>query len=318
MRYLVTGGAGFIGSYLVEELLKRGDEVEVIDDLSTGRIENIDSFFNNPKCAFHEQDCNFSILQHCISQCDGIFHLAAMLGVENVVKNPLNTLLDNIKSTELIMQFAHPYKKKVLLTSSSEVYGKNNKSPIYEYDDKVIGNSPLEFRWSYALSKLSEEIIVQSYFKKFKTPTVIARLFSIVGPKQRGDYGMVVPRFVEAALSDRPLTVYGRGDQTRCFLHVKDAVKALIDLMDSDGTSGEIFNLGSEKEISIEDLAKKTIRITNSLSEIKHDLYSERDCGMNRRVPNIDKIKNFIPFYPQYGIDDIIQDVKNYFIQQKN
>lgn len=316
MKILVTGGAGFIGSHLSEELLKGGHSVLAFDNLSTGTYENILPIKNNRQFKFIKGDIlDEKLVDKSVRGVDAVYHLAAAVGVELVVKKPLESLTTNIKGSENILNKACKYKKKVLVVSSSEIYGKNVNGPLKEDDDRVLG-SPLKTRWGYSTAKAVDEMLAYVYYKDKGLPTVIVRLFNTVGPRQSGAYGMVLPRFVKQALANEPLTVYGPGSQTRCFMHVKDAVWAMIKLMELPSATGEVFNVGSQEEISIEDLAKRIIEITASKSKIIYipydQAYEEGFEDMPRRVPDITKIANLIGFKPTVILDDIIKDVLNY------
>lgn len=316
MHYLITGGAGFIGSHLADRLIKEGHKVTVLDNLSTGKYENI-SHLNG--------DSNFQLVvgsilneylvDKLVERCNAIFHLAAAVGVELIVKHPLESLTTNIKGSEIVLEMAHRYHKKVLITSTSEIYGKNANGPLKEDEDRILG-SPLKSRWSYSTSKAVDEMLAYVYWKEKGVPTVIVRLFNTVGPRQTEAYGMVLPRFVSQALEGKDLTVYGDGKQSRCFLHVKDAVDALVKLMDNSNVCGEVFNVGSQEEITIEALARKIIEIIGSRSKIVYipyeEAYEEGFEDMERRVPDITKIHNLIGFKPTVDLNGIIKDVVDY------
>ncbi len=316
MHYLITGGAGFIGSHLADRLVAGGHKVTALDDLSTGRYENISHL---------KGDSNFqltigSILNEYLvdklaERCDAIFHLAAAVGVELIVKHPLESLTTNIRGSEIVLEMAYRYHKKLLITSTSEIYGKNANGPLKEDEDRILG-SPLKSRWSYSTSKAVDEMLAYVYWKEKGLPTVIVRLFNTVGPRQTEAYGMVLPRFASQALEGRDLTVYGSGKQSRCFLHVRDAVDALIKLMDNPNACGEVFNVGSQEEITIEALAKKVVEITRSRSKIIYipyeKAYEEGFEDMERRVPDISKVRNLIGFNPSIDLNAIIKDVINY------
>jgi UDP-glucose 4-epimerase len=317
MKVLITGGAGFIGSYLSEELLRRGNEVIVLDNISTGSYENIAHLDGNP---------NFQVvvgsildeflMDKFIERCDVIFHLAAAVGVELIVKNPWESLTTNIKGSEIVLQMAYRYRKKILITSTSEIYGKNTNAPLKEEDDRILG-SPLKSRWAYSTSKAVDEMLAYNYWKEKNLPTVIVRLFNTVGPRQTGAYGMVVPRFVYQALKEEPITIYGTGKQTRCFLHVKDAVNALISLMEHPKAVGDVFNVGSQEEISIENLARKVIELTGSNSEIAYipydQAYEEGFEDMERRVPDISKVNRLIGFNLTFNLEEILRSVIEFY-----
>jgi UDP-glucose 4-epimerase len=317
MRYLITGGAGFIGSHLAERLLREGDSVTVIDDLCTGSIQNIENLKISPN--FHyviDTIFNRSLLAELVDDCDAVFHLAASVGVRLIVESPVRTIETNVRGTEGVLEFAGKKKKKVLVASTSEVYGKATKVPFSEDDDLVMGPTR-KGRWSYACSKAIDEFLALAYWKERKLPVVIARLFNTVGPRQTGRYGMVLPNFVRAALSGQPLTVFGDGTQSRCFCHVSDTVEALCGLIEHSKAVGEVFNIGSEEEISINDLAVLVKNLTHSDSPIQHvpydEAYEEGFEDMPRRVPDINKIKNLLNFQPTKDTRQVVQSVINYF-----
>ncbi|MCD6578679.1 GDP-mannose 4,6-dehydratase [bacterium] len=315
-KYLITGGAGFIGSNLSRSLLNKGHKVIVIDDLSTGFLENIKDFEADKNFKFYlDSVMNFEILDKIIPQIDAIFHLAAAVGVEYVINNPLKSIEINVKGTENVLQLANKYKKKVLITSTSEIYGKNEKDSLSEEDDRVLGTTTIN-RWSYSNTKALDEFLGLAYFNVKKLPLVIVRLFNTTGPGQVGDYGMVVPRFIKQALLNKTITVYGDGKQTRCFTHIDDVIIALIEVMGNKKCEGQIFNIGNPQEVSINDLAKKIIKITNSSSKIINIPY-ENVMGQNfedmkRRVPNIEKINSFIGWSPKFDLKKIIDDILIY------
>jgi UDP-glucose 4-epimerase len=311
MRYLVTGGAGFIGSHLVEKLLLRDDEVVVIDNLSTGTPRNLNN--SNNRVEFVLGDVlDKSLIDQYVFKSDYIIHLAAALGVLNIVNKPLESLKINLHGTENLLELANKYSKPILFASTSEVYGKNDKVPLNEEDDRIIGH-PLKSRWSYSEAKAVDESLAYFYFLENKLPIRIVRFFNTVGPRQVGQYGMVVPRFVTAALRNEPIQVYGSGDQIRCFCHVSDAIRALLLVIDSDKAIGQVFNVGNSQQISIMDLAKKVVEITGSKSEIRKIPYSEAYPegfeDMQRRVPDISKIKKVLGWTPQIELDQIIKDI---------
>jgi len=320
MKVLVTGGAGFIGSHLVQAYLEQGDEVYVIDDLSTGSLENVRAFIEDDRLKdrfFFNKD---SILNHdcmleLIGTCDVVFHLAAAVGVRYILENPLESIRINIQGTEKVLELCAKFKKKVLITSSSEVYGKHVHAPLVETDNIVYGPSS-KFRWSYAASKLMDEFTALAYYRTNGLKTIVVRLFNTVGPRQTGAYGMVLPRFVSQALQNLPLTVYGDGKQSRTFTYVKDVVAALMGLMDHEKAEGEVFNVGGVEEITIAGLAQKIISATGSASQIQLIPYEEafeKDFeDMQRRVPGIEKIKNLINFEPKTSLDEIIRQVVDF------
>jgi UDP-glucose 4-epimerase len=314
MKYLVTGGAGFIGLHLVEELILRGDTVSILDNYSTGGLENLNGF--KDKVILNNGDIlDKVILKKLISDCDYIIHLAATLGVFNIVNKPLQSLKTNIQGTENVLEFADKFRKPVLIASTSEIYGKNSKVPLNEEDDRIIGH-PLKSRWSYSEAKAVDESLAYFYYLENKLPIRIVRFFNTVGPRQVGHYGMVVPRFVSSALKDEPLSVYGSGDQIRCFCHVSDAIRAILLVIDSDKAIGEVFNVGNNQQISIMELAKKVIEITKSTSTIKKIAYEKAyPAGfedMQRRVPDISKIQRVLGWAPEINLDQIIKDIAAY------
>lgn len=317
MKILITGGAGFIGSHLAEALLARREEVFIIDDLSTGSIDNIIHLKDNPR--FHytiDTIKNQSVMAELVDRCDYLVHLAAAVGVKLIVESPVNTIETNIYGTEIVLQLANKKKKKVLIASTSEVYGKNDDVPFKEDADMVLGPTT-KGRWSYACSKAIDEFLALAYYKEKKLPVVIARLFNTVGPRQTGRYGMVVPTFVQQALRGHAITVYGDGTQTRSFTHVKDVVRALIGIVNHTEAVGQVFNIGNNKEISIEALAKRIREKTSSDSEIVYipydQAYEEGFEDMLRRVPDITKINRLIGFAPEAGIEEIIDSVIDYY-----
>ena len=311
MIYLVTGGAGFIGSHLSESLISRGDHVVILDNLSTGLMGNLSKIKKN--IIFKHSDIlNKAEINKLVAKCDYVVHLAAALGVFTIVNKPLASLNTNLQGSENVIEACDKYRKPILVASTSEIYGKNDKLPLNEEDDRVVGH-PLKSRWSYSEAKAVDESLAYFYYLENKLPIRIVRLFNTVGPRQIGNYGMVVPRFVSAALKNEPLFVYGSGDQIRCFCHVTDVVKALLLVMDSDKAIGQVFNVGNNSQISIMDLAKKVIEITGSKSSIKkvayEKAYPEGFEDMQRRVPDISKIKNVLGWKPEIDLDQIITDI---------
>ena len=310
---LITGGAGFIGSHVADALLARGDQVTVLDDLSTGRHDNVRAHLGNPAFEFVLGSIlNEALVDDSVRRCDLVLHLAAAVGVDLIVGRPLESLATNIRGSEIVLEKSHKYGRKVLVTSTSEIYGKNDSDLLSEEDDRILG-SPLRTRWSYSEAKAIEEVLAYSYWKEKGLPAVIVRLFNTVGPRQVGSYGMVIPRFVEQALKGSPLTVYGDGTQRRCFCHVADVVQALIALVDSREAEGQVFNVGSQEEISIADLAQRVIdRLDSSSSIVKvtyDEAYEEGFEDMPRRVPNIAKVRDLLGWSPQHNLDQIIADV---------
>jgi UDP-glucose 4-epimerase len=311
VKYLITGGAGFIGSHLTEALVNRGDQVVVLDNFFTSSMDNLKQVKEKVNVV-EGNILDQTLVQKLVSESDFVVHLAAALGVFNIVNKPLESLKTNLKGSEIVLEAADKYKKQVLLASTSEVYGKNDKVPLNEEDDRIIGH-PLKSRWSYSEAKAVDESLAYFYYLENKLPIRIVRFFNTVGPRQVGNYGMVVPRFVSAALKNQPLQVYGNGDQIRCFCHVDDAVRALLLVMDSDKAVGNVFNVGNNQQITILELAKKVIEITGSKSEIVKlpyaEAYPEGFEDMQRRVPDISKIKNALGWTPQIGLDQIIKDI---------
>lgn len=321
MRILITGGAGFIGSHLAEELLKRGNMVTIIDDLSTGSILNIDHLKQNKSFEYYiDTIMNKPLMAELIDKSDEVYHLAAAVGVRLICEKPVETIETNIKGTETVLELANKKKKKVLLASTSEVYGKNNNVPFKEEDDLVLG-STIRRRWSYACSKAIDEFLAFAYWEESKLPIVICRFFNTVGPRQTGKYGMVIPRFVVQALANEPITVYGDGNQTRSFTYVGDVINACIKLMDTPKALGDVFNIGSELEVSINELAKLIIERSGSKSKIVHipfnEAYDDNFEDMVRRLPDISKIRKIIGFEPTKKIDEIIDSVIEYYRKQK-
>ena len=313
MRVLITGGAGFIGSHLAEAYLQRGDDVLVIDDLSTGTIENIRHLKENPKFNYTIDSVhNQSVTAELVDQSDMIVHLAAAVGVKLIVESPVRTIETNVRGTEIILALANKKKKKVLIASTSEVYGLSADVPFREDGNLVMG-ATTKGRWSYACSKAIDEFLALAYWREKKLPTTVVRLFNTVGPRQTGRYGMVIPTFVKQALSGRPITVYGDGKQTRCFGYVGDVVGALTKLMDRSEAIGNVYNIGSNEEISIVQLAEKVRQLTNSDSDIVFvpydEAYEEGFEDMPRRVPDISKISQLVDFRPEMSLDGILQSV---------
>ena len=311
MKALITGGAGFVGSHLSDRLLDLGHTVTSIDDLSTGRVANIEHLQGAPGFQFvHETIMHESVMDRLVSECEVIYHLASAVGVELIVNSPVEVIERCILGTDIVLRTAHRYKKKVLITSTSEIYGKNSNVPFSEEDDRVLGPTT-KSRWSYSCSKAIDEFLALAYFKEKKLPVVIARLFNTVGPRQTGQYGMVVPRFVQQAMENRPLQVYGDGTQRRCFAYVGDVVGALVRLMEHPGAVGQIFNIGSVEEISIEELARRVIDIVGSQSpivKVPYDVAYEAGFeDMTRRIPDLTKLRRLIGYEPTLDLDGIIK-----------
>ena len=313
MKVLVTGGAGFIGSHLCERLIEDGHVVTVIDNFSTGRASNLDSLRENTNFKFVEGSIlDLSVLSRLVDDNDYVFHLAAAVGVFNIVNNPLASLLTNIRGTENVLEAAHQSQTPVFLTSSSEVYGKNISNSLRESDDRILG-SPVTLRWSYSEAKAIDESLAYAYFVEKGLETRTVRFFNTVGPRQLGAYGMVVPRFVKSAISGEPLIIYGDGNQTRCFAHVYDVVEAVMSLAFAKNVIGQVINIGNNLEISINDLAKKVIEETNSKSKIEYlsydEAYGDGFEDMTRRVPNIDLIKRLVGWEPSRDLSTMIKDI---------
>ena len=313
MRALITGGAGFIGSHLADHLINRGDQVVLLDDLSTGRLANIDHLADRADCEFVLGSIlNADLVDHVVSRVDVVYHLAAAVGVNLIVEKPLESLMTNIRGTETVVEKAHKYDKRFIVTSTSEIYGKNISDSLSEDDDRILG-SPLKSRWSYSEAKAIDEILAYTYWREKSLETVIVRLFNTVGPRQTGSYGMVIPRFVGQALRDQPITVFGDGSQTRCFCHVIDIIEGLVALSEHADAMGRVFNLGGREEISIASLAQRIVDLTGSESKVEFipydEAYEEGFEDMARRVPNTSRAGQLVGFEPSIGLDDIIRSV---------
>ena len=317
MRILITGGAGFIGSHLTDALLQQGHHVTIVDDLSTGRMENFAQVRAFPNFKFViDTVMSEIVMDRLVSECDVVYHLASAVGVELIVQSPVEVIQRCVMGTEAVLNVANRYKKKVLLTSTSEIYGKNTKVPFCEDGDRLLGPTT-KSRWSYSSSKAIDEFLALAYHKEKQLPVVIVRLFNTVGPRQTGQYGMVVPRFIQQAKTGKPLTVYGDGTQRRCFGYVGDVTGAMINLMNHVDAIGQIFNIGSQEEISIQGLAEKIIRLTSSESKIVHvpydEAYEDGFEDMARRIPDLSKIQSYIDFKPKVALDEIITKIDNHF-----
>jgi UDP-glucose 4-epimerase len=317
MQALITGGAGFIGSHLAEALLSRGDEVYVIDDLSTGNIRNLDHLRDNKHLHVTiDRVENTPVLAELVDRADIVYHLAAAVGVRLVVESPVRTIETNLKTTEVVLEQAAKKKKQVFFASTSEVYGKREVQPCREDDDLIIGPTN-KGRWSYACSKAIDEFLALAYAREKGLPVIIARFFNTVGPRQTGRYGMVVPSFVRQALSNQPITVYGDGSQARCFGYVGDVVGAVVKLSETASAYGQVFNIGNDQEVTIYELAERVIRLTGSSSTIQRIPYSEAYGDgfedMRRRVPDLSKIRDVIGYRPRVALDEIIQRVIAYY-----
>lgn len=317
MKILITGGMGFIGSHLAERLLQRGDEVCVIDDLSTGSIENIEHIKKHPNFIYHVDTIrNYRLTAELIDACDIIYHLAAAVGVRLIVESPVNTIETNIRGTDIVLSLAAKKRKRVLITSTSEVYGKRNQVPFREDDDLIMGATS-KGRWSYACSKAIDEFLAIAYWKEKRVPTVIARLFNTVGPRQTGRYGMVIPNFVQQALTGQEIKVFGDGTQTRCFTHVSDVTDALIKVAEHSRAVGEVYNIGGDQEVTILELAERIRKLTDSDSNIVLVPYDEAyEAGfedMMRRVPDVSKVRALIGYRPKIDLDGILTSVVDYY-----
>ena len=313
MRYLITGGAGFIGSHLSDELLARGHEVHVLDDLSTGSLENIRHLEGRGEFAYTvDSVANADVVEELVGRVDAVYHLAAAVGVQLIIESPVRTIETNVRGTEVVLAQADTQKTPVFIASSSEVYGKSSDLPFREDGDLTLGPTS-KGRWSYACSKMLDEFLAIAHWKERQLPTVIGRLFNTVGPRQTGRYGMVIPSFVSRALSGRPITVYGDGQQQRCFCHVSDVVRALADLMQRDDVYGEVFNIGSQQEVRIMELAELVREATGTSSEIVlvpyDEAYEEGFEDMQRRIPDTTRIKDRIGWEPKKSMREILADV---------
>jgi UDP-glucose 4-epimerase len=311
-RYLVTGGAGFIGLHLVEALLARGDAVVALDNLATGRLTNLDDVGRLPDFRFvHGSVLDELLVDELVHQCDVVIHLAAAVGVKRVIEHPLKSLTTNIGGSQVVIEATHRYRRRILLASTSEIYGKNCSGPLAETADRVLG-SPSVFRWAYSTAKAVDEILANCYHQERGLPTTVVRLFNTVGPRQSPAYGMVLPQLVRQAVRGEPLTVFGDGGQTRCFAHVLDVVDALLDLLNEDGAIGETFNVGSVEEVSILRLAEKIIASSGSASPIRlidyDDAYGPGFEDMRRRVPHTAKIRALTGWEPRRSLDDVLCD----------
>ena len=321
MKILITGGAGFIGSHLADRLLEMGEEVYAIDDLSTGSLKNVDHLQDNS--LFHlvvDTVLHEAVMNELVFKCDQIYHMAAVVGVKQIMNRPVETLETNVKGTEMVLKLANRHKKKVLIASTSEVYGKvmdgENSDLLTEDTDRLMG-STTKRRWAYACSKALDEFLALAYYEEKKLPVVVARLFNTVGPRQTGQYGMVIPNFVQKALIDKPIVVHGDGDQSRSFTHISDVVEALIDLMAEPKAEGLVVNVGGTEEVTIKDLALLVKEMAGSESTIEYIPY-EKAYGpgfedMKRRCPDISRIKELVGFEPKIDLRGIIQSVIDYY-----
>jgi len=322
MNVLITGGTGFIGSHLAEELLKKGNRVCVVDDLSTGSLENIQHIQENPNFSLVVGSIlDESLMERLVDESEEIYHLAAAVGVKYIMEYPLRSIHVNVHGTEIVLRLASKSKKKVMVASSSEVYGKDGNFPYKEDGSRLMGATSI-LRWNYACTKALDEFLALAYWREKKLPVVIVRFFNTCGPKQTGQYGMVIPRFVSNALSGKPLVVYGDGTQSRCFTYVGDVIRGIIALMECPKAVGEVFNIGSIQEIQIKELAQKVIQLIGNNSKIEYmsyeDAYGEGFEDMKRRVPDISKIYNFIGWQPKVGVDELLGKVIEYYRTKEN
>jgi UDP-glucose 4-epimerase len=316
LRYLITGGAGFIGSHLADALVSRGDEVLVLDDLSTGRIENLASCLKSGAAEFVEGSIlDEELVARCVGATDVCLHLAAAVGVELILERPLDSLIRNVRGSDIVISAVAANGSKVLVASSSEVYGKNNSGPLQETSDRILG-PPTTSRWAYSTAKAFSEVLANAYAYEEGSEAIVVRFFNTVGPRQTGSYGMVLPRFVQQALAGEPLTVYGDGTQTRCFTHVTDVTEAVLCLCDEGAAIGKTFNIGSPNEISILELAQRVLERTGSASEVAlvpyEMAYAEGFEEIGRRHPDLSQIKRIAGWQPRRTIDDMIDDVVAY------
>lgn len=313
MRILITGGAGFIGSHLAERLLGAGHHITVIDNVTTGSLDNVRPLLAAPRFELvTESVLNSDLMEYLTPRCDLVFHLAAAVGVRFIIDHPLLSIQTNIRATEIVLEQASRFEKPVFIASTSEVYGKNDSGPLAEDDDSIIGSTQIT-RWLYANSKATDEFLALAYHRERGLPVVIARFFNTIGPRQTGQYGMVVPRFVQQALAGEALTVYGDGQQTRCFTDVRDTVEAMVRLMETPSAVGEVFNIGNNREITIEQLARRVIQATGSTSSLRYVPYEAVYEGgfedMRRRVPQVSKLRRVIGFAPEIPLESALQTI---------
>lgn len=317
MKILITGGAGFIGSHLADRLHSEGHEITVIDNLSTGRYANIGHLEGKERFRLIiDTVLNEDLMEELIKEADRVFHMASAVGVKLIMERPVQTIETIFKGTDVVLSFCARYRKRVLIPSTSEVYGKGTTVPFREEDD-ILKGSTSKHRWAYACAKELDEFLALAHWKESRLPVVVVRLFNTVGPRQTGQYGMVVPRFVKAAIENKPLSVYGDGTQSRCFAHVADVVDALIKLLETPACFGQVINIGNDKEITIKDLAEKVVELTGSKSEIQYvpyeSVYGDGFEDMRRRVPSLEKARRLIGYNPTRTLEDIINDVAKNF-----
>jgi UDP-glucose 4-epimerase len=321
LRVLITGGAGFIGSHLAEALLEKNNDVTLIDDLSTGSMENVAHLKQDVRFEYHlDTIFNRQLVAELVDLADIVFHLAASVGVHNIVQSPVRTIENNVRGSEIVLEMAAKKNKRVLLTSTSEVYGKSTKFPFSEGDDLIMGPT-YKGRWSYACSKAIDEFLALAYYHERRLPVTIVRLFNTVGPRQTGRYGMVLPTFVRQALNDEPVTIFGTGEQSRCFGHVDDVVRGMVACAFLEKTVGHVFNLGATEEITMNELAARVIQATGSKSMVVHVPYDKAYHpgfeDMERRVPDISKAKVHFGYEPTYSLDEIIESVVRWAVTNK-
>jgi UDP-glucose 4-epimerase len=313
MKILVTGGAGFIGSHLVGELLARGHDVHVVDSLTTSLRTNLAHLEGNPKLRVTiDSVLNEAVMDAAIRDADLVYHLAASLGVQWILQHPLRSLETNLRGTDVVLTAADRYRRPVLVASTSEVYGKNDSGPLKEDDDRILGSSQLS-RWFYATAKAADEALAAAYWQERRLPTIAVRFFNTIGPRQTGRYGMVVPRFIGQALNNQPITVYGDGQQSRCFTYVGDVVRSIIALTETESAWGDVYNVGRQSEITIADLAQRVVELTGSTSEIVYVPYEQAYTGgfedMRRRVPDVTKLRNTIGYAPDTPLDEMLRRI---------
>ncbi|MFH1777747.1 MAG: GDP-mannose 4,6-dehydratase [Candidatus Omnitrophota bacterium] len=312
-KILITGGAGFIGSHLAERFIAEGNEVAVVDDLSTGKKENISALLNHKNFSFYEGTIlNYPLMERLISHCEEVFHFAAAVGVKYIIENPRKSILINVRGTEIVAELVQKFRKKIFFSSTSEIYGKNNKANLSEDDDRILGSTKIS-RWSYSCTKALDEFLLLSLQREYNLPVIIARLFNTCGPRQSNEYGMVIPRFVSQALSNEPVTVYGDGKQVRSFTYITDTIEAITQLSKCPESIGDVFNIGSNEIITIGDLAEKIITKTGSSSKITfipyNRAYRQGFEDMRYRVPNIGKISKLTQYRPKFTLDQMLTEI---------
>lgn len=320
MKILITGGAGFVGSHLADKLIGEGHEITVIDDLSTGRYANVEHLEGNPNFRLIiDTVLNDKLMEELIRETDRVFHMASAVGVRLIMEQPVKTIETIFHGTDVVLKFCSRYRKRVLVPSTSEVYGKGVSVPFKEEDDLLTGSTD-KHRWAYACAKTLDEFLAIAHWKETRLPVIVVRLFNTVGPRQTGQYGMVVPNFVKSALNNQPITVHGDGNQQRCFGHVFDVVEGLTKAIETPACFGQVINFGNDEEISIKGLAQKAIEMTGSTSEIRYlsydEVYGEGFEDMQRRVPSLEKAKRLVGYQPTRTLDDIINDVANQFREE--